>query len=72
MEKMSFEIYRYNLDVDAELYMQRYELELELTDLILLDALMRLRADDDTLSFRRCCRVGICGSDGMNINSING
>ncbi len=38
MEKMSFEIYRYNPDVDAKPYMQRYELELEPTDVKLLDA----------------------------------
>ncbi|ENW6462492.1 succinate dehydrogenase iron-sulfur subunit, partial [Neisseria gonorrhoeae] len=56
MEKMSFEIYRYNPDVDAKPYMQRYELELEPTDVKLLDALVRLKAQDDTLSFRRSCR----------------
>ena len=44
MEKMSFEIYRYNPDVDAKPYMQRYELELEPTDVKLLDALVRLKA----------------------------
>ena len=55
-------------DVDAKPYMQRYELELEPTDVKLLDALVRLKAQDDTLSFRRSCREGICGSDGMNIN----
>ena len=43
MEKMSFEIYRYNPDVDAKPYMQRYELELEPTDVKLLDALVRLK-----------------------------
>nr|AAA88331.1 ORF2 [Neisseria gonorrhoeae] len=72
MEKMSFEIYRYNPDVDAKPYMQRYELELEPTDVKLLDALVRLKAQDDTLSFRRSCREGICGPDGMNINGKNG
>ena len=41
---------------------------LEPTDVKLLDALVRLKAQDDTLSFRRSCREGICGSDGMNIN----
>ena len=72
MEKMSFEIYRYNPDVDAKPYMQRYELELEPTDVKLLDAFVRLKAQDDTLSFSRSCREGICGSDGMNINGKNG
>ena len=39
---------------------------------MLLDALMRLKAQDDTLSFRRSCREGVCGSDAMNINGKNG
>ena len=39
---------------------------------MLLDALMRLKAMDDTLSFRRSCREGVCGSDAMNINGKNG
>ena len=39
---------------------------------MLLDALMRLKAVDDTLSFRRSCREGVCGSDAMNINGKNG
>lgn len=46
---MSFEIYRYNPDVDAKPYMQRYELGGQ-TDVKLLDALVRLKAQDDTLS----------------------
>ena len=52
--------------------MQDYELELEPTDVKLLDALVKLKAKDDSLSFRRSCREGICGSDGMNINGKNG
>ena len=39
---------------------------------MLLDALMRLKAQDDSLSFRRSCREGVCGSDAMNINGKNG
>ena len=42
------------------------------TDRMLLDALMRLKAVDDSLSFRRSCREGVCGSDAMNINGKNG
>jgi succinate dehydrogenase/fumarate reductase-like Fe-S protein len=38
----------------------------------LLDVLTRLKAKDDTLSYRRSCREGICGSDAMNINGKNG
>ena len=39
---------------------------------MLLDALIRVKAVDDTLSFRRSCREGVCGSDAMNINGKNG
>jgi len=40
---------------------------------MLLDALMRIKSDvDDSLSFRRSCREGVCGSDAMNINGVNG
>ncbi len=39
---------------------------------MLLDALLLLKAQDETLSFRRSCGEGVCGSDGMNINGRNG
>src|SRR5690606_22848601 len=39
---------------------------------MLLDALIKLKQQDESLSFRRSCREGICGSDGMNINGKNG
>jgi succinate dehydrogenase / fumarate reductase, iron-sulfur subunit len=39
---------------------------------MLLDALMKLKAVDPTISFRRSCREGVCGSDAMNINGKNG
>ena len=39
---------------------------------MLLDVLTRLKAMDPTLSFRRSCREGVCGSDAMNINGKNG
>jgi succinate dehydrogenase / fumarate reductase iron-sulfur subunit len=52
--------------------MQDIEVELDRTDRMLLDALIKLKAIDDTLSFRRSCREGVCGSDAMNINGKNG
>lgn len=71
--KMKFSIYRYDPDRDARPYMQDYEVELKHNDKMLLDALMRIKADvDETLAFRRSCREGVCGSDGMNINGKNG
>ena len=69
---MLFKIYRYDPDKDAKPYMQEYDVELQSTDRMLLDALIRIKAIDDTLSLRRSCREGVCGSDAMNINGKNG
>ena len=66
-----FEIYRYDPDVDAAPRMQRYELELS-GERMLLDALISLKKQDETISYRRSCREGVCGSDAMNINGKNG
>ena len=68
-----FEIYRYDPDKDAKPYMQKLEVQLQPTDKMLLDALIRIKSDvDDSLSLRRSCREGVCGSDAMNINGKNG
>jgi succinate dehydrogenase / fumarate reductase, iron-sulfur subunit len=69
---MQFKIYRFDPDKDAEPYMQDYDIELQSTDRMLLDALERIKAVDDSLSLRRSCREGVCGSDAMNINGKNG
>lgn len=70
---MQFSIYRYDPDKDKKPYMQEYTLALAPgRDMMLLDALEALKAQDQTLSFRRSCREGVCGSDGMNINGKNG
>ncbi len=69
---MRFSIYRYDPDRDERPYMKDYELEPQHGDRMLLDALVRLKAQDDTLAFRRSCREGVCGSDAMNINGRNG
>jgi succinate dehydrogenase / fumarate reductase iron-sulfur subunit len=69
---MKFNIYRYNPETDAKPYMQSYDVELKSTDRMLLDAILRIKEMDDTLSLRKSCREGVCGSDGMNINGKNG
>ena len=66
------EIYRYDPDKDKAPYMQTYTIELLDSDRMLLDVLLRLKKQDETLTFRRSCREGICGSDGVNINGKNG
>ena len=69
---MRFKIYRYDPDKDSKPYMQDYDLKLEDTDRMLLDALVRIKQQDDSLTLRRSCREGVCGSDAMNINGKNG
>ncbi len=71
--KLEFSIYRYNPDVDNAPRMQDYTLEGEEgRDMMLLDALIQLKEKDPSLSFRRSCREGVCGSDGLNMNGKNG
>ena len=69
---MQFSIYRYDPDKDEKPYMQDYDIDLGPADKMLLDALIRIKTVDDSLSLRRSCREGVCGSDGMNINGRNG
>ena len=69
---MKFKIERFNPETDAKPYFKEYDVDLKPTDRMLLDALVRIKMADDTLSLRRSCREGICGSDAMNINGKNG
>ena len=69
---MRLSIFRFNPEQDEKPYMQDYEIELEPTDRMLLDVILRLKVQDDTLTFRNSCREGVCGSDAMNINGRNG
>ena len=68
----TFKIYRYDPDRDAKPRMQTVTIELDGSERMLLDALVKLKEQDPTLSFRRSCREGVCGSDAMNINGKNG
>jgi len=73
MKKLVFSVYRYNPDVDTAPRMQDYTLDNpEGRDMMVLDALLKLKEQDPTLSFRRSCREGVCGSDGLNMNGKNG
>lgn len=70
---MKFSIYRFDPEHDQSPTMQVFELDDDLLDseMMLLDALLLLKAQDETLSFRRSCGEGVCGSDGMNVNGRN-
>jgi succinate dehydrogenase / fumarate reductase, iron-sulfur subunit len=69
--QVTLKIYRYNPEKDEKPYYQDYSLQVEPTDRI-LDLLEYIKAHiDGTLSFRRSCAHGICGSDAMMINGRN-
>src|SRR5438067_13684491 len=68
---MKFRIYRYDPEKDAKPYYRDYDIALDPHDRMLLDALVRLKTVDDSLSFRRSCRDGVCGSDALNIHGKN-
>ncbi|MCP0913929.1 MULTISPECIES: succinate dehydrogenase iron-sulfur subunit [Legionella] len=74
IRNLTLSIYRYNPEVDTKPYMQDYDIAVPAkSDPMLLTLLERIKMEQDpTLSFRRSCREGVCGSDGMNINGTNG
>ena len=70
---MLVSVYRYNPETDREPYMQDVEVSLpEGKDLMVLDVLNLIKERDQSLSYRRSCREGVCGSDGVNMNGKNG
>lgn len=69
---MHFKIYRYNPEVNKKPYMQDFILDDVTDDMMLRDALILLKAKDETFTFRHSCGEGVCGSDAVNINGTNG
>lgn len=69
---LNIAIYRYLPEEDMSPRMQEYTYHLRPgEDLMVLDLLERLKEKDPTLTYRRSCREGVCGSDGMNVNGSN-
>ena len=70
---MQVDIYRYLPETDEAPRMQTFNIELpQGPDHMVLDVLELLKEHDPTIAYRRSCREGVCGSDGMNINGRNG
>ncbi|MFT5084991.1 MAG: succinate dehydrogenase / fumarate reductase iron-sulfur subunit [Lentisphaeria bacterium] len=69
---LKVEVYRYNPETDKTPYMKTYEVDTQGKDLMVLDVLELLKEQDPALTYRRSCREGVCGSDGMNISGKNG
>jgi succinate dehydrogenase / fumarate reductase iron-sulfur subunit len=69
---MRFSIQRYNPEVDKEPYLQDCEIDVsDQPNMMVVKALLRIKEQDPSLSFRHSCHEGVCGSDGMCINGIN-
>ena len=69
----SFKIYRYDPDSGQNPRYDKFEINLDECGPMVLDALFKIKNEiDPTLTFRRSCREGVCGSDAMNINGKNG
>lgn len=73
VREKTFAIYRYNPDKPQEKpHMQEYKVDLNACGPMVLDALIKIKNEvDPTLTFRRSCREGICGSCAMNIGGVN-
>ncbi len=70
---MEVSVYRYVPDQDDVPHMRDYELELpDDREIMVLDVLELLKIQDPTIAYRRSCREGVCGSDGINMNGVNG
>lgn len=67
-----FEIYRYDPDSGKNPRIDTYEIDLDTCGPMVLDALIKIKNEiDTTLTFRRSCREGVCGSCAMNIDGMN-
>ncbi|MFB1010962.1 MAG: succinate dehydrogenase iron-sulfur subunit [Thiopseudomonas sp.] len=65
-------VYRYHPEKDAAPFMQTFDVQIDGKDMMVLDVLQLIKEQDETFGFRRSCREGVCGSDGMNMGGVNG
>jgi len=73
MKTIKLDIYRFNPETDDKPSMQSFEVPIEKPGMKLLDALNYIKWHlDGSLTYRRSCGEGVCGSDGLNINGVNG
>ena len=68
----TFKIYRFNPEKSAKPYYDKFKVNTSECGPMVLDALIKIKNEmDPTLTFRRSCREGICGSCAMNIDGVN-
>ncbi len=69
---LTVSVYRYNPEQDEKPYFKEYQVDTQGKDIMVLDVLNLVKEQDETMTYRRSCREGVCGSDGMNMNGRNG
>ena len=69
---MKVKVYRYNPELDNKPSFQEYDVALRNRGVMVLEVLNLIKEQDESVSYRRSCREGVCGSDGMNMNGKNG
>ncbi|GAA5176406.1 succinate dehydrogenase iron-sulfur subunit [Modicisalibacter zincidurans] len=72
MSMLQVSVYRYNPETDSAPYMQEFQVDTQGRDLMVLNVLEIIKQQDSSMAYRRSCREGVCGSDGMNMNGTNG
>ena len=72
-KKLQLSLYRFNPEKDERPHMADYEVEYPVTgNMMVIDAIRQAQEKDSTVTFRRSCAQGVCGSDGVNMNGKNG
>ncbi|WP_136253902.1 succinate dehydrogenase iron-sulfur subunit [Halomonas niordiana] len=72
MSMLQVSVYRYNPETDSAPYMQEFQVDTQGRDVMVLNVLAMIKEQDSSMAYRRSCREGVCGSDGMNMNGKNG
>ena len=72
-EKLKLSLYRFDPAKDKRPYMADYEIPYNPSgNMMVIDAIRKTQELDSTITFRRSCGQGVCGSDGVNMNGLNG
>ena len=72
-KKLKLSLYRFDPEKDERPYMNDYEVSYPATgNMMVIDAIRQAQELDSTVTFRRSCAQGVCGSDGVNMNGKNG
>ena len=72
-DEFSLSLYRFDPEKDERPYMSDYKISYpETGNMMVIDAIRQAQEKDSTVTFRRSCAQGVCGSDGVNMNGQNG